>query len=97
MEVRYDEVCVLKLDIRGRCSQEDSAQAAADKHRHKSNRKQSCGSKPNSRSPYCAEPVECLNCGRHCDQQCCQCKNRSEERVHAADEHVVAPHDEAQH
>ena len=51
---------------------------------------------PNAGAPDGAQPVECLDGRGNGDQQRRDRENRSKERAHAADEHVMAPDDEAQ-
>src|SRR4051794_34547634 len=96
MKVGHDEVCILKLDVRRRCSEEQSAQSTAHKHRHKSYGKQTRRGEADTGTPDRSKPIERFNRRRYGDQQGGQGEYRAEEWVHSADEHVMAPNNETE-
>src|SRR5207247_6782822 len=72
MEVGDDEIRILKLNIRRRGSKKNSAESAAHKHRHESDRKQTRRGKSDTGPPHGAKPVARLDCRRNSNQHGCE-------------------------
>src|SRR5206468_3328824 len=96
MEMGDDKIGVLKLNVGCRRPEKDTAQAAAHKHRHESYGEQARCSETDTGTPDRAKPIKGLHRGWNSDQERGQSENRTQEWIHSADEHVVAPYNETQ-
>ena len=96
VEVGDDEVRVVNEDVDRRGGHEDARQAADDEHRHERQGEQHRRGELNLAAPDRAQPVEHFDRAGQRDQHRGDHERHAEHRVHARDEHVVAPHDEAQ-
>src|SRR2546427_1715301 len=77
-------------------AQEQARQAPVDKREDEPDGKQHRNGEMNVTAPQREYPVVDLDCGRDRDNQRGRGEEETKIRVHAADVHVVSPHDEAQ-
>src|ERR1700738_4894365 len=91
-----DDISIVQRQIERTLSQEQSADATGHKQRYKTKRKEHWRSETNAATPKGSQPIECLNSRRHTDRQSNNRERHGGVRTHAADEHVMAPHKEAQ-
>ena len=96
VEVGDDEVRVVNEDVDRRGGHEDARQAADDEHRHERQGEQHRRGELNLAAPDRAQPVEHLDRAGQRDHHRRDHERHAQHRVHARDEHVMAPHDEAQ-
>ena len=96
MEVGDDKVGGRQRDVDRYIAQEQARQAPVDEREDEPDGKQHRNGEMNVTAPQRQHPVVHLDCGRDSDNQRGRGEEESEIRVHAADVHVVSPHDEAQ-
>src|SRR5437868_6005489 len=89
------EVRIVQLKIERSLAEEHSGNAAGDEQRYEAYREQHRGSEANSRAPQRSKPVEGLDRGWNSDSEGDQREHHTGPRVHSADKHMMAPHDEA--
>src|SRR5262245_10449445 len=93
MKMRHDIVSVMDKNIDGSRSHEDTAQASDDEVRDETQCEEHRRGKTNRPAPQGAEPIEGLDRRWHSDHHGGHHKRGAEKRIHAADEHMMAPDD----
>ena len=96
MEVGDDKVGGRQGYVHRYVAQEQARQAPVDEREDEPDGKQHRDGEMNVTAPQRQHPVVDLDCGRDRDNQGGRGEEETEIRVHAADVHVVSPHDEAQ-
>ena len=93
MEVGNDEVRVVYVDIQRRVTQDDTRQSTSHKSAHQADGEQHGGGELDISFPQGRNVVEGLHRRWDGNQQGREGEDRSQEGVHARDEHVVSPDD----
>src|SRR5712691_5456783 len=96
MEMANHKVSIVQRDIQHWLSQEWPTQSTGDEQRNESNGKQHRCLQANASTPQSTEPVESLNGGGYADGHRHNRKRKCRIRAHAAHEHVMSPHHEAE-
>ena len=91
-----DEIGVVEKQVNRGLRQKQTGNPAGNKQGNESNGKEHRAGELNLSAPERAQPVEGLDGGRHADGHGQQRKRKRGIGAHAADEHVVAPHAEAE-
>src|SRR5205085_243885 len=95
MEVGDDEKRVVQRDIEGGLGQEGAGQSAGGEERDEADSEQHGRIETDAAAPHGAQPVEGLDGGGDADGHGHEAEGEGGARVHAAHEHMVAPHHEA--
>src|SRR3569832_258150 len=96
MEVRDNEIGIMQVDVQRRVTQEDTGNTARNEERYHANSEQHRRREADITPPYSSDPVECFYRRWHRDDQRGDHEHTAQERVHARNDHVVAPYDERQ-
>ena len=92
----HNKVRVVQRNIGPGGSKKKPAQTARHEERNEAEGEQHRRRKLDPSPPQTHHPAQDEDRGRNCDQQSGQCEHASEQRIHAAHEHVMAPDNEAQ-
>ena len=96
VEMGHHEVCVMQIQVQRRLRQEQAGEAAAHEQGHKSESEQHRAGELDFAAPDGSQPVEGFDGRGNADGHRQQRESERRVRAHAADEHVVAPHAEAE-
>ena len=97
VEVGYREVGIVKLYVHRGLPQEEACDASGDEDGDEADGEEHGGGETDLASPQGSQPVEGLDRRRHTDGQGQDGEHQGGKGAQAAHEHVVTPHEEAQH